>query len=149
MLFLILSVIVSNLVAFLIPKNLSKKEMYATSMFAVYFATVTDIYLNLRHDLYGYFSIGANYISLLAVWGLYPSANIIILNYFPFGKGIKPKIIYILAWSAFLVVFEWASVKSGYFYHSGWKYWYSALVYPIILVILVWNLILFRRLTQK
>jgi hypothetical protein len=144
MLFLIISVVVYNLIAILIPKRLTKIEMYGTSLFGLYFALITDVYLDLKHNLYGYFTKGVDYKSLIAIFGLYPSVNIIFLNYFPFRKGIKAKIIYILGWSMLLIIYEWVSLIAGYFYHNEWKLWYSALLYPLILSILVLNLLFIR-----
>lgn len=146
MTFLIISVVIINLISFLIPKQMTKMEMYATSFFALCFVLIVDIFLDLKLDWYGYFQKGVQAQSLIAIFGLYPSVNIIFLNYFPFKKGLGPKSYYILLWSALIVLFEWASVKSGYFYHNEWKYWYSAIVaYPIILIILSWNLSLIRK----
>lgn len=69
---LIISVIVGNLIAILIPKRLTKIEMYATSAFAVIFDLIVDIYIDIRLNLYGYFNPGPDYQTLIIVFGLYP-----------------------------------------------------------------------------
>jgi hypothetical protein len=147
MTFLIISVIVFNLTAIMIPKRLTKIEMLATSALASILQDNVDIFLDLKLDLYGYFNVGPDYGALIAIFGIYPAANIIILNYFP--KGLKSRLLYILAWSVFLTAFEWASVKSGYFYHHGWKYWHSFVCYLVILPILYWCLLFVRKLIGR
>lgn len=149
MVYLIISVVVLNLVAIFIPKRLSKIEIYATSVFATLFALIVDVYLDLKLDMYGYFKEGPQWKSIVATFGLYPAANIIILNYFPFKKRIKIKVLYILGWAILLVLYEWGSIKSGFFYHKEWKLSYSALAYPFILVILVCNLKWIRKLISQ
>lgn len=149
MTFLILSIVVFNLIAIKMPKRLTKSEMYCTSLFSGVFQLITDTVLDLKFNVYGYFQKGVDLKTFLVIFGVYPAVNIIFLNYFPFGKNAKSKILYILAWSLFITLFEWASIKAGYFYHNQWKLWYSYLLYHAILSILVWNLTYFRRLNSK
>lgn len=148
MAFIIISIIVFNTIAFLIPKQMTKIEMFTTSLFAMLLQKQVDILLALKYELYGY--VGKIKISnVISNYGIYPAVNIIFLNFFPFKKSLKRKIYYILVWAAFLVGFEWACVKAGYFYHNGWKYWYSALANPIILLILVGDLLFIRKCLVK
>jgi hypothetical protein len=144
---LMISVIVANIIAILIPKRLSMIEMYATSAFALIFDLIVDIYIDIRLNLYGYFNHGPDYRTLIVVFGLYPALNIIILNYFP--KGIKSKLFYILVWSVFLTAYEWAAINSGFLYYNYWKYIYSFVCYLVIIPILYWNLRLVRKLIGK
>ena len=149
MTFFFISVVIFNLVAILIPKRMTPQEIYSTILFALVLDFTVDIVLNLKYDFYGYFNKGVDFMGFVLVFGLYPAGSTIILNYFPFTKGIKAKVVYILAWSAFLVLFEWAFDKAGYFYHHQWRLWHSALAYPIILLILAWNLSFIRSINRK
>lgn len=147
MLFLLLSILVLNGIAFWIPKKLTRHEIYVTSLFAGALAIITDTYLDLKHDLYGYFHVGPDYEVLLVLFGLYPAYNVIYLNLFPYMKGLYAKAVYLLLNWLFCLFYEWLSVQPfGFFYYNGWKLWYSALVYPFLLVTLLGHLLFVRQL---
>ncbi|MEH7336449.1 hypothetical protein V7161_27875, partial [Neobacillus drentensis] len=55
-----------NIVAILIPKKLSKIEIYATSFFAFTYGVTVDMILDLHYNLYGYFEEGFQWLGLLA-----------------------------------------------------------------------------------
>lgn len=149
MTFLILSIIIFNIIALKIPKRLTKSEMYQTCLFSAVFQLITDLILDLRFQLYGYFKEGADLSTFLVIFGVYPAVNIIFLNYYPVEKGIKKKSLYIFFWSIFITLYEWASIEAGYFYYNEWNLWYSFMLYPFVLLILLWNLRHFRRLNFK
>ncbi|WP_134683376.1 CBO0543 family protein [Brevibacillus migulae] len=146
MLLLLISIVVLNAIAFLIPKKLTRLEIYVTSLFAVYFAVQVDVYLNLRHDMYGYFSTGANYRSLLVIWGLYPAFSIIFLNLYPYQSRVSRKIAYLLWMTLLSTALEWLFSRGfGFFYHGSWKLIYSFFTYPFLLVALLLHLHLIRK----
>lgn len=134
--FLVISTIVLNGTAIIIPKKITRIEMVSTIMFALLFEIVVDIILDLKYDLYGYFQKGLDLETFGVVFMVYPASNVIILNYFPFNSKIKYKILYVLGVSLCCLIFEYLSVESGYFYYRVWKLWYSALCYPLIISIL-------------
>lgn len=147
--FLIFSIIILNLIVIISPKQLSLQEMYATSLFTAVLQLITDVFLDLGYDLYGYFGKGVDSLALIVIFGVYPAINILFLNFYPYKKSFVGKCIYILCWSVFSVFYEWLSIKSGYFYHNGWNYWYSALCYPILFGILILNLYVFRKMNHS
>jgi len=137
LIFLILTVIVFNLIALFIPKRLSGIEILTTTLFSLYFESLANVYLDLKYDLYGYFTKGVNWRSFIYVIGIYAPVNIVYLNYFPYKKQFFNKAIYILGWSCFAYIFEFLFLWSGTFYYNGWKFWYSVIIYPILYLILV------------
>lgn len=143
--YLLISIVIFNVFAYFMPKRMTKLEMYTTSLFSAFFQLIVDIYLDLKYHLYGYFGEGVDNETILVILGVFPAVNIIILNYFPYGKELKKQSYYILLWSLFLLFYEWGAVKLGYFYYNGWKLWYSALCYPPILAILGWQLNWLRK----
>lgn len=148
--YLFISIIVYNLVAWLIPKRMTKQEMYTTTIFALYFQAIVDVYLDLKYHLYWQWDWGIDYISMLMMLGIYPAANIIILNYFPYGKGTRNQATYILVWTILLVLYEIGSKWAGILHYKEWKLYHSAMAYPVILIILAFNLWIFRhKLSQK
>ncbi|SFM24653.1 hypothetical protein [Pelosinus propionicus] len=140
------SILIFNVIAYYIPKTLTRQEMCATSLLAGMLQINVDVYLDLKYDYYGYFSHGPDFASLIPILGIYPALNIIFLNYYPFTMSWMSKAKYITGWVVFSLIYEWSSVKAGWFYYDEWKLWYSALCYPPIYYILVKNLDIFRRL---
>lgn len=146
--YLIITVVVFNLAAILIPKRLSKIEIYSTVMFGIVFELVANIILGLTLKMYSYFEKGVQWYDFIVIFGVFPALNIVIFNYYPFGERSLKQTTYIFVWSALLVLYEWGAVKWGYFNYYTWKLWYSSLCYPPILAILAWNLYLVKRLVK-
>ena len=138
--------LVFNLLAFFSPKRLVPIEIYATCVFAYAYGVTTDVVLDLHYNLYGYFQQGFQWLALLAIVMYFPSINFLFLNFYPFNKVRGRKVLYILSWTLFSVLFEWFVVHTSFFYYNGWKLLYSALVYPIIFLILVGNLKSIRKI---
>lgn len=145
MLILISTVIIFNLIAFLIPKRLSPMVLLATTLFAMYLQLITDVYLGLKYQLYGYFNKGVNWSTLIYAFGIYPAINVVFLNYYPYGKKIYKHAIYILSWSILAMGYETLFIWTGTFYLNGWKQFYSLLVYPILYIILM----VFHKISVK
>lgn len=145
MLVLILIVILFNGIAFFIPKRLTPIEMLTTTLFAMFLQLITDTYLDLKYDLYGYFRKGADWESFIYILGIYPAINVIFLNYFPYKEGVKTKIIYVFIWGVIAMVYETIFIWSGTFYLNGWKQIYSVFTYPVLYVILM----LFHQFSVK
>jgi hypothetical protein len=145
---LILTTVSSVLALFLIPKRISSMEMYTTSFFATFLAALADIYLDIKYDLYGFFEKGIDWEYIIIFIVIYPTANIIILNFFPYERSFLKKVTYILICAFSTLCFEYISLHTDVFYYNGWKIWYSAICYPIIYSIIVLNLYLIRRLNR-
>lgn len=143
---LLASTMIFNLIAYFIPKKLTKQEIYATSLFALVYQLLVDTLLDPIFNLYGYFTVGVDIITIIPVLGIYPSSSLIYLNYYPFLGSALKKALYILSWSLFALFFEWTAIMAGWFYHDEWKLVYSAVSYPIIFFILTMNLSFYRKL---
>ena len=138
-----------NIAAFLIPKKLSKIEIYANSFFAFTYGVTIDMILDLHYNLYGYFEPGFQWLGLFAIFLYFPSISILFLNLYPSKSNKGKKILYIFAWTVFSLAFEWFCLHTKFYYLNGWKLWYSAISYPIIFSILLLNLKLVRRLINQ
>lgn len=147
MVFLLISVVVFNAVWWFMPKRLTYAEMYMSIFFSTCLEMVVNIILDLKYHLYGYFNNTVNLETFIAVFGIYPAVAVIFTNFYP--RLFWRRVFYILGWTVFSVIYEWAAMKWGYFYHRNWSLWYSALCYPPLLLILVGNLALFRKLNGK
>ncbi|PGT79782.1 CBO0543 family protein [Bacillus sp. AFS040349] len=149
MLPVIISLLVLNTLAFLIPKRLSKIEMYSTSLFALLWGHVVDMALDLKLTLYYYYKKGLQWVDFMVPFLIYPSITILFLNFYPYNKANKSKIFYILGWSIFSITFEAIVDNTGFFTHVKWKLWHSAFIYPLLFIILLWHLKLIRKLIKN
>jgi hypothetical protein len=149
MLFILFSIALFSTIIYLMPKRMTLLEMYATSWFALTFVMTVDIYLSFKLHLYGYLTKGViNWGMLIIHFGVFPTYNAIFLNFFPKTTKLY-QALYILAHSIILVAYEWMTIITGAFYHNSWKLIYSALLYPLILLILYWNLKIIRTLKNR
>ncbi|WP_420850364.1 CBO0543 family protein [Peribacillus alkalitolerans] len=137
------------MVAYFVPKHITKQEIYSTALFSLTLGLLSDITLDLKYDLYGYFEKGLQLKGFLAIVGLFPASGILFLNFYPQKKSLLHKIFYIIIWTVFCLLYEWTAIKSGFFYHNGWNFWYSTLSYPILLWIHILHLLFIRFLKYK
>lgn len=146
---LLASIILFNAAALLIPKKLNRIEHYATTLFSLLLVLVTDITLNLKYDLYGYWGSGVDWIGYLAIYGIYPAVNVLFLNLFPYRQSLAAKSLYVAGWWLFAVGYEYSAVRADWFYYNGWKLTYSTLIYPFLYMMLLWNLYWVRRILAR
>ncbi|WP_429999730.1 CBO0543 family protein [Metabacillus fastidiosus] len=99
-------------------------------------------------SFYGYFTPGIQLESSLVVLILFPSSDVLFMNFYPFKKSLLNQGFYIICWSIFCLLFEYASIASGYFYHNNWNYWYSAFSYPLLFLIHLFHLKFFRTYSK-
>ena len=147
--FVITSVLLLNVIAIIIPKKLTTIEIYTTIIFVLTLGLITDCILDLHYNFYSHFNSGPELLGFLAILGIYPSSNIIMLNYFPYHKPLKVKILYILMASGAYLFYEWLSLKSGYFHYTVWELWYSALCYPVLILIIAGNIVVIRKMIKE
>lgn len=137
--FLYTSIILFNAAAFLMKKHLRGIEYYASIFWGLFFSNLADRFTD-KYNMYGFFgSYFVDLKTLLIIFGIYPAATMLIINWFPFNRSIAKKIMYILFWSLFSILFEWLSIKAGFLYHHKWNLWLSAATYPIIYFLLIAN----------
>lgn len=149
MFLVLLSVIIFNTVVWFMPKNISRIELYTTSLFAIVLQLSADIFLSFKFKLYWYFNKGVDTETFLVIFGLYPQVNMMFLNFFPYNKRLFSKIMYILGWSVFAVFYEFLIVHSNVFKYGGWKLWYSIPIYPVLYITLLFNHLFVKQLMKS
>lgn len=130
-------------------QRMTKIEIYTSCLFVLVVGMTADVILGLYYNFYGHFSKGPDLPGFLTVFGIYPAFNTILLNYFPYHKKLWDRVLYIAISSGACLVYEWLSLKSGAFYYTVWKLWYSAICYPILITIMVWNLSLIKKMMKR
>lgn len=149
MLLIAVTVIVFSVSCLLIPKRLSGLEMYTTSLFAVFFGLSTDLFLDAKYHLYGYFDVGVDGLDYVFTVFIYVTVNLLFLNGYPMHRPIWVQAAYIGGWSLFSLLYEMTALRTEIFYYHGWKLSYSAALYPLLFLILLWHLLFVRRLAAK
>lgn len=149
MVFLLVSVAVFYSAAIFIPKNISWIEIYGTILVTIVLHLLIDSFLDLKYNLYGYFDKGVEFRTLLFTFGIYPAVNIVIVNLYPLIRGPLSKIIYILIVTTFALTYEVALIHVDIFYHNEWQLWYSAVIYPFLLILLFLNRRLLKHITSQ
>ncbi|MBT2721437.1 hypothetical protein J7E67_10230 [Bacillus sp. ISL-46] len=147
--FLYVSIVVFNLAAFLMKKNLPLIEYYASIFWGLFTAELADRFTD-KYNMYGFFEpyfVEAK--TLLVILGIYPAATMLIINWYPFNRPLINKVMYILFWSVLSTLYEWLCLKMGFFYHKNWNIWLSAISYPFLYGLLFGNLKFIRWLEYK
>jgi hypothetical protein len=145
----VISVIIFNIVAYFAPKHIRNQEIYATALFSFLLGMLSDSIFDIKLDWYGYFEKGLQYQGFIPIAGLFPASGVLFLNFYQGRKSLVAKMLYILFWDLFCVSYEWTAIKSGFFYHNGWTYLYSAIVYPLLLWFHIIHLSFFRHIYEK
>ena len=143
---LILTTVISILSVLVMPKRISWIEMYTTSLFVMFLGSVADIYLDVKYDLYGFFTKGVDFEYLLIFIFVYPATNSVFLNFYPQSKSLAKKALYITVWVILTTLFEYISAQTEVFYYNAWKTLYSLFCYPFLYIAMVLNLKMIRRL---
>lgn len=137
---LISSIITFNLLAFKINKLNANKFVHIWT-FTIAFQILFDLIIEFKYKGYSYFSKDQiEWAALLVKTILFPPINIIFLSYFPFTKVISNKIFYMAFWVAGILIYELIALFPepwGYFKYGWWNLGYSAIVDPILFLILL------------
>ncbi|MCL6593656.1 MAG: hypothetical protein K6T31_06735 [Alicyclobacillus sp.] len=140
-----LSAAVFYTLAWRVPKRLTRLEIYCTSLFALLMNVLVDVYLDMRMNLYDYFSPGIDFIVPLYFIGIFPPLSTLYLNGFPYGRGVVRMALYIAVWTSFSLGYEWLATRTGVLTYNGWHLRYSACVYPAAQIMHAVHLALLRR----
>lgn len=142
---LLISVIIFNFIAYKVNKRLTLSQIVQIWTFTIAYQMLFDLIVEFKYHSYWYFSRGIEWLGLIPRILLIPPVNIIFLNYYPFNKSTRKKLLYVALSVALIVLYELFTLLPepwGYFNYGSWKIWYSILVDPILL----FSLILFYKL---
>jgi hypothetical protein len=109
-------------------------------MFTIAFQLTFDIFIDLKYHGYWYITKGIDWIAFPGYTMLIPPINIMFLNRFPFKSSLIKKITYFGVWELFLLSYELIALLPepwGFFHYGWWNIWHSAIINPVLLLILV------------
>ncbi|MBT2687216.1 hypothetical protein J7I93_03355 [Bacillus sp. ISL-47] len=137
---LLVAIILFNLIAFKTNKRITPSQIVQIWTFTIAFQLLFDLIVEFKYQSYWYFSTGIEWQGLLPRSMLVPPANLIFLNWYPFTKSMGKKLIYLFFFVVCIVLYEMAALLPepwGYFNYGSWKIWYSIMIDPILLLILL------------
>jgi hypothetical protein len=137
---LLLAVVIFNIIAFKMNKRLTLTQIVQIWTFTIAFQLLFDLIIEFKYHSYWYFGMGVDWVGLIPRLVLIPPVNIIFLNLYPFDKSLMSKIAYVTSFVVAILVYELVSLLPqpwGYFHYGWWKIWYSAILDPILLYILL------------
>ncbi|WP_251550658.1 hypothetical protein [Neobacillus muris] len=149
---IILSIIAFNYFAFSGKKTLSGNQLLHVWTFSVAFQTIFDVFVEFKYHAYWYFNKEVDWEGVLPHFFVVPQANFIFLKWFPFKAERMKKIIYILLFTLFIVLYELVTLLPepwGYFHYGWWTIWHAVIVDPILLLILLGFYRLVRKLEKR
>lgn len=149
MTFLIISSILFTILIVLVPKRLNKIEIFASTFSALYLQVIVDIYLEIKLKWYYYLKEETIEWTAMFVAPIYAGVNILFLNFFPYGKSIIKKGLYITICVAISIIYEYAALQFKMISYNEWKLWYSAISYFFIFTLLALNLKWIRNLEKR
>ena len=134
---------INLIVIWFMPKRLTRREIYVTWFFIVPINISVDMINNFYFHLYHLDGEGMQLRVHLIEWTLGPSYGIIFLNFMP--QALRSFVWYTGGWVAYSVLFEWVTVHLHFLTYTGWKLWYSLLVYIAIFLLLRWHIRYIRK----
>jgi hypothetical protein len=137
---LFIAIIIFNVLAFKTNKNLSAKQIAHIWSFTTAFQMSLDAYIDLKYHAYWYFTKNVDWAALPANTMLLPPVNMMFLNWYPIKSSLIKQIRYFIYWEVCLLTYESITLLPepwGYFHYGWWNLGYSAIINPILLVILL------------
>jgi hypothetical protein len=143
-----IATIVAILIIWIMPKRLTKQEIYCTWIVMALLTRTSDQVLDQVFHLYDqleqYNVDGCTNWQVIVLQNLFPAAmGVIILNYMPIHK--LTFFAYTIACTLFSVVFEWITIHVHYLTYHNWSLLYSAGVYFLGIIFLRYHLSFLRK----
>jgi hypothetical protein len=146
---LIISILIVAVLFVKFHHRLTPNQILHIWIFSFAFHQCFDVFVLIKHHGYWYFTKEIEWKGLIPYVFLVPPVNIAFLNQYPFHQGLMKRIGYIGIWSISIFLYEVLTLLPepwGYFHYGWWKLWYSLLLDPILLIILLLYYQLIRRL---
>jgi len=137
---LLISIVLFNIIAFKNNKVLTLNQLIHIWMFTIAFETMFDYMVEGKYELYWYFTKEADWADLLAYTFLVPPVNMLFLNLYPYRASFAVKFFYMMMFVVGILFYELFALLPeplGYFYYGKWSIFYSVLIDPILLFILL------------
>ena len=133
---------ITLLIIWLMPKHLSKVEVYATWSVVALINLSIDVVLSFVFHLYELGEEGVQLSVHLIEITLGSANGIIFLNFMPHDRN--KFLLYSIFWLGYSVLLEFSLVYFGFIHYYGWKLWHSAIFYCFSFLFIRWHLFFIR-----
>jgi hypothetical protein len=140
MIVLLISITLFNIISFKTARRISTNRKVHIWIFTCLFQLIFDVFISLKYHGYWYFGRGVDLKSFPIYTLLIPPVNLIFLSWFPFNRPFIKKILYIIIWEIFMLSYEMITTLPspyGYYQYGWWSLGHSALINPMLLLILI------------
>nr|WP_246586567.1 hypothetical protein [Cytobacillus gottheilii] len=137
---LIVAIILFNFIAFKTNKRLTPNQIVHIWAFTIAFQQSFDIIVEFKYHGYWYFDKRIDWVGLLPHTILVPPVNMMFLNWYPFKEKFIKQFSYIFIWVISILVYEAITLLPqpwGFFHYGWWTIWHTAVIDPILLLILL------------
>ncbi|MDD9271094.1 hypothetical protein ACFPES_29010 [Paenibacillus sp. GCM10023248] len=150
--FTLISLAVTLIIAFLLPKRFSPAAITVYCVFTVFLSQSVDSLIAVKpFDLYDV-SDSSKYeiIDAVIYYVNYPPYTYFFMYFYDKWqlKGVW-RVLYVVLYSGLSVFFEWLAVLCGVFKFKGWKLGYSPFVYVVVFVMYILVYHLTRKLLHE
>jgi hypothetical protein len=138
---LIIAIILFNFIAFKTNKRLTANQIVHIWAFTIALQQLGDLYIDTKYHAYWYFSKDIDgWGEILTLTVLIPPVNMMFLNWYPSGEVFYKRIMYIFYWVIAILLYEVITLLPepwGYFKYGWWNLWHSAIIDPLLLLIVL------------
>jgi hypothetical protein len=137
---LMIAIIIFNFIAFRTNKRLTKNQILHIWSFTILLQAITDLFIDQKYHAYWYFTQDVDWPALPTITLLLPPVNMMFLNWYPFRSTLFKRFMYYFYWLIFMLIYEKIALLPepwGYFNYGWWNIWYSALVDPFLLMVVL------------
>ncbi|MCL1630541.1 hypothetical protein M3N64_01060 [Sporolactobacillus sp. CPB3-1] len=149
---LLTAVVLFNFFAFLRVSRLTKNQIFHIWTFTIAFQVIIDAFVIQKFHAYWYFKPGVDFEALPALVMLIPPVNLIFLNWYPFGRSLYKRVLYLSLWTVAITAYELVTLLPepwGYFRYGWWKTIYSFMINPFLLLAVVEYYKLIRKIENS
>jgi hypothetical protein len=139
--------LILGLILLLMPKKLTRQEVYIIWIVVSFITIVSDLYFGDVLDLYDLLDPGHQHLDIVIELSLPAAFGLIYMNFMPEKRSHF--LWYFLYWVVFSVIYEQISRYFGYVIYKGWKVWYSFLFYIFACLFMLWHYKFIRKAIYK
>ncbi|RAS80276.1 hypothetical protein [Priestia endophytica] len=133
---LMIAIILFNTIAFTMNRRLTINQIVHIWTFTIALQVLVDLYIDGKYHSYWYFNENTEWRDLFTLTILIPPVNMMFLNGYLCGRSFPKRMMYIFYWVIAIRLYEAITLLPepwGYFHHGWWNLWYSLLVNPFLL----------------
>jgi hypothetical protein len=139
---LIIAILTFNIIAFFTNRRLTKNQILHIWTVTISLQVLFDLFIDNKYHGYWYFSkeIDEWWKEVPTLMILIPPVNMMFLNWYPFGKALYKRILYIFFWLIAIFLYELLTLIPepwGYFNYGWWTVKHTFIADPLLLIFIL------------